>query len=304
MRTYLSRMRGLTMYASILPKPIDNRKLHVPSPQEKFFNRHVFIHTHVEKCGGSTLVRHLRTLLGDKHVFDARSCKPVKTKKNTRYPELSKHLSDTKLLSGHLWYGTPLAKVFPKTKWSNSIIPLEIFPYFRKKPLYIASVRHPVDRLESFFRYLRTRPGHNAYNEGIKNNNFDQFIDILISKNSPKIKNGICSQLTRCHDSPNLLEKAKKSFDHSYLAVVPYNKTHELANMLADVLQRPRVENRIVNPSAENEKATPSKATLAFLEKNCQDDIQLYSYILNNYQAKLIKAKQQLCHLIYKDHGK
>ena len=269
--------------------------------QEDFFNKHVFVHTHVEKCGGSTLVQHLRTLLGDKHVFDARSLKPNKIERNGHYTKPGNHLSDTRLLSGHLWYGTPLAKIFPKTKWANSLIPLEILPYFRKNPLYIASVRHPVDRLESFFRYLRTRPSHNAYNEGIKNNNFDQFIDILISKNSTKIKNGICSQLTRSHDSPNLLEKAKKSFDHNYLAVVPYNKTHELANMLADVLQRPKVENCIVNPSAPNEKSIPSKETLAFLENNCQLDIQFYSYILNNYQAKLIKAKEQLCHLIYKE---
>ncbi len=253
----------------------------------------MFIHTHVGKCGGKTLTSYLETLLGNQHVCDVRLAGAVIKDIDWRSRNYN-YLTNVRLLVGHFWYDTPLAKIFPNTKWASRFLPLEALPCFRKKPLYIASVRHPVERLESFFRYLRTRPGHNAYNEGIKNNNFDQFIDILILKNNSKIKNGICSQLTRCHNSPNLFEQAKNALDHHYLAIVPYNKTHELANILAEVLLLPKVENRIVNPSTPGKKIIPRKETLMVLEENCQYDIQLYDYILKEYQAKLENAKLHL----------
>jgi hypothetical protein len=272
----------------------------VPSPQEKFFNKHVFIHTHVEKCGGSTLVRHLRALLGDQHVFDARFSSPIKSKKNTRYNLKNRvPLANIRALSGHLPYNTRLAKIFPNTKWTSYFFPLEILPCFRKKPLYIASVRHPIEQLQSFFRYLKTRPHHPIYNDGIKNNDFDEFIQILVLKKSSKINNGICSQITGVKNSSSILEEAKNSFNHNYLAIVPYNKTHELANVVAEALQLPHVENCIVNASTPGETIIPSKKTLMDLEEKCRYDIQFYDYVLNGYQEKLKNSKEKLHHLLY-----
>ncbi len=267
--------------------------------QDKFFNRHVFVHTHVEKCGGSTLVRHLRTLLGDQHVFDARFSRPIKSRKNIGLePKIYKHLANIRALSGHLPYNTRLAKIFPNTKWAGHFLPLEILPCFRKKPLYIASVRHPTEQLQSFFRYLKTRPHHPTYNDGIKNNDFDEFIQTLVLKKSSKINNRICSQVTGVKNSSSILEEAKNSFDQKYLAIVPYNKTHELANVLAETLHLPKVENRIVNSSLPGDDILPSKKTLMLLEKSCQHDIQLYDYVIKGYEEKLKNAKKHLQHLL------
>lgn len=259
--------------------------------QKAFFNKYIFIHTHIEKCGGSSLLRHMTTLLGDKHVYDLRPLPPLGMEQLLKeYPEIKKNISNTHLLSGHIWYNSPWAKLFSK----------KAFPYRKKRPLYIASIRHPIERLNSFFRYLKANPTHPYWgrNNPIENDNFDQFVQELILNDNVKTKNEISMQITRRRDSINLLEKAKYSFDHNYFAIVPYNKTHELANIIAETLQLTEVENCIVNLNTSKKIITPSKETLALLEEKCSDDIQLYDYICKGYQEKLAKAKAQLHKLI------
>lgn len=85
-----------------------------------------------------------------------------------------------------------------------------------------------------------------------------------------------------------------------YFAVVPYNKTHELAHLIADVLQLPPVVESLINPSDPNEIAIPSDETRALLEEKCHNDILFYQYMMSNYQEKLIQAKKQLAYLCKK----
>ena len=262
---------------------------------ELFFNNYVFIHTHIEKCGGSSLLRHLTILMGSDHVLDLRSLPPLPAdtilKQN---PTTKKNLPQVRLLSGHFWYNSGWEKAFIRSKKINSFFSLQSLINSRKNPLYIASVRHPTDRMISFFRYLQADPNHIEYNDHVRNNNFDAFILSLTEKNHPKVKNGMCRQLTNDGKPFNLFNKAKKACDDNYLAVVPYNKTHELANIIANFLELPPVSNQIVNPSINVEKIIPSERTLALLEENCNDDIQLYEYILETYPSKLMKAKAHL----------
>lgn len=265
-----------------------------------FFDNYIFIHTHIEKCGGSTLLQHMTTLLGNQHVYDLRT-PPVTTEKTLlkRYPEIKKRLPDIRLLSGHIWYNTPWTKFFPNSRWASKLLSPVRFSYCRKQPLYIASIRHPIDRLNSLFRYIKANPSHAEYKNNSRNDNLDQFVQDLIAKDAIKSKNALCMQITHCRDPLHLLEKAKNAFDHHYLAIVPYNKTHELANMLAEVLELPQVENCVINSNTVKETAAFSKETLAILEERYSDDIQLYDYICKGYHAKLIKAKAQLHGLLH-----
>lgn len=263
------------------------------------FDKHVFIHTHIEKCGGSTLLQHMTTLLGNQYVYDLRASRPRPAKEILqRYPDIQKKMPNIRLLSGHIWYGTPWAKLFPNSRWISKLLPPNTFSYCRKQPLYIASIRHPIDRLNSFFRYLQANPDHVDYNETVKNNDFDQFVQELVQTDNLKSKNALCMQITRSRTSLNLLEKAKNAFNQHYFSIVPYNKTHELANMIAEVLELPNVENCIVNLNRSEKKIIPRQETIALLTERCREDIELYDYVCKGYVEKLANAKKHLRKLL------
>lgn len=253
----------------------------------------MIVHTHLEKCGGSTLLHYLTTLIGKENALDLRPF--LGNKSFQGYREIQKKSQHINLLSGHFRYNSGWAKLVPNTRWpSNVVFPLLLLPLYRKQALHVASVRHPIDRLDSLFRYLKTRPRHYLYNQYIVNNDFDGFIQSLINSNNQLVNNGMCAQLAKCSPGFNVFEKAKKSFDEHYLAIVPFDKTHELANMLADVFQLSPVKEKILNKSEPTAKVTPSECTLNLLEEKCADDIQLYHYIQNNYLLKLNEAEKYL----------
>lgn len=265
---------------------------------DTFFNRYMFVHTHLEKSGGSTLLYYLTTLIGKDHTLDLR---PFLGKKSLQgYREIQKKKATIKLLSGHFRYNSGWSKLIPNQHWSNKLIPPFFNPQGRKQALHVASVRHPIDRLDSLFRYLKTRPRHYLYNQYIIDNDFDGFIQSLIQNHNQLVNNGMCAQLARCTPAPHILEKAKKAFDHHYFAVVPYDKTHELAHMIAEVFQHPLVKEKIVNKSESSAKIILSEKTISLLEKKCADDIQFYNYVLNEYHSKLLNAKEHLHHLMNK----
>ena len=263
-----------------------------------FFDQHMIVHTHIEKCGGSTLLHYLTTLLGKNQSLDLR---PFLGKKRLKgIWEIQKKQHRLTLLSGHFSYNSTWTKLISNNRWAGRLTPALLNPYGRKQALYVASVRHPIDRLDSLFRYLKTRPRHHLYNQHVINNDFDSFIQTLVDSNSYLVNNGICAQLTKCPPESNMLAEAKKSFDHRYLAIVPFNKTHELGNMLADVFQLPSITEKVLNKSEPGEKVSPSRETIMLLEKKCSDDIQLYHYIVSKYPEKLIEANGYLKQLVSK----
>ncbi len=243
----------------------------------------------------------MTTVLGTQYMCDLRAYRR-QPGKNTlqRFPEVKKKLPHIRLFSGHIWHDSPWRRFFPNSHWISKLLPPKYFFFCRKQPLYIASIRHPIDRLHSFFRYLQISPNHPDYHESIKKNDFDYFVQRLIQSNHIKSTNSLCAQITYKPNALNLLKKAKQSFDQRYLAIVPYNKTHELANMIAEVFEVPKVENSIINSNELRKKEPINKETYALLEERFSDDIQLYDYICKGYQEKLVHAKNYLLNLLNK----
>ncbi len=257
-----------------------------------FFKNNIFIHTHIEKCGGSTLVHYLNELFGKDHVCDIRPYPALAAQTLIRqYPEIKQGLPNIRVLSGHTGY---------REHWEKHIFSEQKFiPWLSKtkKPLYIASIRHPIDRLISLFRYIRLRPNHPGYlphAESLRNNDFDAYVQSLIKSKSCKVKNEICIFIKEKRMSFSLLEEAKKSFEHNYFIITPHNKTHELANLISETFSLPCVEEKTINGNESKEKITPSEKTINLLKKAHHDDILLYEYILSRYPEKLQQAKQKL----------
>ncbi|MCD8499799.1 MAG: sulfotransferase family 2 domain-containing protein [Gammaproteobacteria bacterium] len=283
---------------------------------DHFFNHHVFVHTHIEKCGGSSLSHHMTTLFGDDHFCDLRPYPAMSALKILKcYPEVREKMPRIQVLSGHIRYHSLWGTLFPcQGRFNRFVLAMLLLrhryqgifgvksghfidkwlSHYRKKPLYIASIRHPISRLESLFRYIRTRPEHGSYNQYVENNDFDGFIQHLMDTHSFRIRSEMCMMFSGQRQTSNLLADAKRIVDEQYFAVVPYDRTHELANMMAEVFQRPFVSAEIINASAVSEKAHATGKTRSLLEKACADDIQLYEYIMGRYAEKLNRAREQL----------
>lgn len=268
---------------------------------DAFFKKHIIIHTHIEKCGGSTLLHYLKELFDEKYILDLRPYPALCSKELLKqHPEIKKKLSKCRILSGHTGYQEHwedythisgklnLYQFIPKIKLSSH----------PKNPLYIASIRHPVERLLSLFQYIRIRPDHPdfpLFAESFNNNDFDAYVADLIEKKSMKIQSGMSAFIKeKGKATSSLLEAAKKSFDNNYFAIIPYNKTHELAQIFSDAFGLCPVKQKIINLNNAKQKITPSEKTSQILEEQFSDDIQLYDYILKNYEEKLDEAKKQL----------
>ena len=104
----------------------------------------------------------------------------------------------------------------------------------------------------------------------------------------------MCALFIGRRNSHQPLEEAKHAFHHHYFVVTPYNKTHELAYMKANLLQLQMVTEQVINPSDQQETAMPSAEILALLEEKCHNDILFYQYMMSHYQEKLDWAKKHL----------
>lgn len=251
-----------------------------------FLSQHIFIHIHNEKCGGSTLEHYLTILFGRNHVVDLR---PYNSRRNfiQAYQELRKRKDEMVALSGHMPYSSLWIKLLTNKSRLNHWLPKSLDLTIHKKPCYISTVRDPVERLISLFRYLRIRPEHYLYNNYLANNDFDGFIQALIKDKRNFARNGMCEQISGKIFSAHPFEDAKKAFDENYLAIVPYNKTHELANTLAKALNLPLTQPQIINPTEITERVNMREETRALLQEKCADDAKLYLYVCKHYSSKL-----------------
>jgi len=102
----------------------------------RFFARFLLVHTHVEKTAGTTLVGHLTRLFGAEHVLDLR---PAEVPRPAQLPP--ERRQRVWLLTGHFHRGAHER-------------------HFARKPIRLALVRQPVERLISLYKYVRNGQGH------------------------------------------------------------------------------------------------------------------------------------------------
>jgi len=110
---------------------------------EAYFDRHILLHSHIAKSAGTSILDALTEILGPSSVLDRnRSTDP-----ETAVSSLSwSHKRSLKLLSGHFWHGTQER-------------------YFERRPVYLASVRDPIERFISMYHFALVDGAHPLYRE-------------------------------------------------------------------------------------------------------------------------------------------
>ncbi|WP_372620581.1 hypothetical protein [Falsiroseomonas sp.] len=234
------------------------------------FARHVVIHTHIEKCAGSSVIEGFRRLFGPPACLDLRAADAPRPAKLP--PE---HRARIRLLTGHIHHGGHEEA-------------------FGRQPLYIATVRDPVARLVSFLGFLRRSVAHPEYARyaGVP---VEEAVRRMVSRRYSFVGNGQCMALAR---TPSF-EAARASIERNYLLVLPHASANRIPALFADAFGLPRPKQVIwVNATpAKPPEIVPDEALAAHIHSLNAEDDRLYHWVLENEEALLARATERLAAL-------
>ena len=212
----------------------------------RFWDRHTIVHTHIPKTAGSTLTRALFDLAGEA-VLDmrdvGRSLREVKD-------ELRAGL---RVLAGHVFHAA--------------------HRHLPKVPLYIASVRDPVEREVSRYRFLQTQPDHPAH-AAVAGKPFGAAWQALREfRGAEKTRNRQCQRLTGFLD-PDKLRKplVRQRLTERYLLVIPSDRMSETIAALYAAFGRAAPDDRRENVSTAPLVAVDPDLADQIRETNAMDD--------------------------------
>src|ERR1700733_11163050 len=247
----------------------------------------LLIHLHIAKTGGTTLSSMV------KHAFRGDEVFETIARDGQTYGGCQHLLRDCDL--GRLRYFT-------------GHVPMGVHRMFARRAKYIAIVRHPVERLLSYF-YYRIQGGDPYLKDG-KPITFEAYVqsggDVIFNNYQVRVVSG----------SPDLdapagargalvagtpvearhLEMAKRSVEENFLSIAPLEQLTELAMLLRRVYGWPmrRLQTEYKNPTKERPRAPEiAPRLLRIIEDNNVHDIELYEWARKRFaeQRKLYEPE-------------
>ncbi|HEV7264335.1 MAG TPA: hypothetical protein VGN83_05385 [Falsiroseomonas sp.] len=238
---------------------------------DAFFLRNIVIHTHIEKCAGTSLVFGLQRMFGPPTCLDLR--KPKQPDPRAMAPE---HRARIRLLTGHFHYGRHEEP-------------------FGRNPLYIATVRDPVARLVSFLAFLRRSETHPQYpNYGELP--IGEAVEKMVTNRNLFLRNGQCLALSR---APSF-EAARASIEAGYTLVLPHASANRIPALFAHAFGLPPPKEAIwVNATAAKPpEIVPDAALVAQIRALNAEDDRLYRWVLENEGALFARAAERVAALV------
>jgi hypothetical protein len=248
----------------------------------------LLIHLHIAKTGGTTLSSMVKHAFRGDEVFETISQDgqiygglDLLTYDNCQHLLRDCDLGRLRYLTGHL--------------------PMGVHRMFAQQAKYIAILRHPVERLLSYF-YYRIQGGDPYLKDG-KPLTFEAYVegggDIIFNNYQVRVVSG----------SPDLdapagprgalvagvpvearhLEMAKRNVEENFLAIAPLEQLTELAMLLRRVYGWPmrRLQTEYKNPTKERPRAREiSPRLLRIIEDNNVHDIALYEWACQRFAAQ------------------
>jgi hypothetical protein len=226
----------------------------------QYFSRNLFVHTHVEKTGGTAFVYGLRPILGEQHIYDLRG--PFQR----RPIEMSaKELRDIWLFSGHFWFDTQERA-------------------FARRKRYFVNIRDPIERFISFYNYISEAPSHPGYvkygkleigaayrylRENKKNAIFNRMC-AMYGERAPSASPREPGRVVRPR-RPVTFEEAKAKIEQNYVLVIPFKRVDDAVRRIGTVLgvDVPVVQHVNLGPKKETILSDEIRQELA--ERNAED---------------------------------
>lgn len=158
---------------------------------------------------------------------------------------------------------------------------------------YLSFVRHPVDRLLSFYRFARRIPPKNSTAEAARNNDLRGFLAFLDRERPRIIRNQQCRFLATSaaqHDDIHCgFDAVRKQWPGLALVMLPSEQCTRAITAVAVAIgtepaDQGQPESRKVSP-VEDRVSVDEEARTFIIDRNAED-LRLFRYVQQHYHAQ------------------
>ncbi|MEH7237273.1 sulfotransferase family 2 domain-containing protein [Bacillus sp. JJ1562] len=211
----------------------------------------LLIFMHIQKTAGSTLRSILNKEFGKENTWFGRTL-----------DELPKdRIDELKCVGGHFEYG--------------------IHENFTRPYTYLTMLREPVDRVLSYYYFLKNNPARSKYDEVI---NMD--LDMFLQNYKKQTSN---YQTKRIAGGEINLEKAKQNLisDFSFIGLTErFDESLELMKKVYGLPNFKYKKSRNITQNRPSKQETP-KSVIKMIEEHNELDIKLYQFVSKLFEQRL-----------------
>ena len=230
------------------------------------------IFLHLPKCGGTTFQKILNEIYPEEEIFDITVIDNMRLNTNEFKSLNIDERAKIKLLKGHLDYG--------------------LHEYLIGPSEYITFMRNPIERILSYYYYVKARPHHRLFKMGLFNENTSLY-DFVTKINQRDIHNGQIRLLSGIGDTEeNMLVKARENIENHFSFVGTIERFDEGLFLLSKKFDWPSFHYTIKNKTFGRPKMDQiDKKTLDAIHELNGGDISLYNEISQKLEKKIEQTK-------------
>lgn len=222
---------------------------------------------HIPKAAGTTLHSIIHDVYPAENVYDIPLIDIEDFKKEFKnYPDCKKQ--NIKLLKGHMYYGLHELMPGPCT--------------------YITMLRDPVERVVSYYYYVRGLPGHHAHKAAIRM----ELGEFIINNSTIEVNNDQTRRISGMDqvypETGEMLSLAKSNLREKFSVVGITERFDESLILLQETLGwKIKTYSRLNQTGSRPEVKNISSGTLKIIEDFNRMDIELYRYACGLFEERI-----------------
>ncbi len=148
-----------------------------------------------------------------------------------------------------------------------------------KDRIYTTLVRHPVDRLVSFYKHVIARPGHHlpVQNPDLLEMDALSFFKALSDLGNNEVDNLQCRLL--CEHGPYTAQKAIQNIEDFYAVCLPLSAQQKAINTIAKMCNRNSLKVQKLNTSTPKLNVEITPELIRYIENTNSEDMTLYEHV-------------------------
>jgi hypothetical protein len=268
-----------------------------PSPPD------VLIHLHIAKTGGTSLSSMIKHGFRSAEIFES-GAQGLGTPGAMR--QAPRELCERQLIAFGLG----------GIRYISGHVPIGVHRVFERPTKYIATVRHPVERIISYF-FFQAEDNRRYLKDG-RPLNFEQYVegrlDVQLHDYQVRVLCGLpeldAEIPGRDQHSPQVkvgryhLEQAKRNIEQLFLATAPIEQLTELGLLVRRIYGWPmrRLQTEYKNPTRTRPRSNRVSAHLIRTIEECNSyDLELYEWVRGRFaeQRKLFEPELSRDHRVY-----